>query len=127
MKERKFQLSLYYLELFHNRDCSCSRPLCNYCFSNFCDLSPFVLAPDSLAWSISVSSRTRRKVVTFFFFHLKVDVCNRRFYLVHVNLASWHSSHHSSLAHSSNALSINCQVMGSTPVVQLRELWVGEK
>ena len=123
MKERKCQLSFYYLELFHNRDCSCSRPLCNYCFSNFYDLSPFVLAPDSaLAWTLSVSSRTRRKEVMFFFFpHLKVDVCNRRLHLVHVNLVSWHNSHHSPYAHFSKILSINWQVMGSTPVVQLRE------
>ena len=86
---------------------------------------PFVLASDSaLAWTISVSSRTRRKEVTFFFFffHLKVDVCNRRLHLVHVNLVSWHNSHHSPYAHFSKVLSINWQVMGSTPVVQLREM-----
>ena len=123
MKERKCQLSLYFLELFHNRVCSCSRPLCNYCFSNFYDLSPFVLASDSaLAWTISVSSRTRRKEVMFFFSHLKVDVCNPRLIFVHVNLVSWHNSHHSPYAHFSKVLSINWQVMGSTPVVQLREM-----
>ena len=122
MKERKCQLSFYYLELFHNRVCSCSRPLCNYCFSNFYDLSPFVLASDSaLAWTISVSSRTRRKEVTFFFFSSQ-SRCNRRLHLVHVNLASWHNSHHSPYAHFSKVLSINWQVMGSTPVVQLREI-----
>lgn len=58
----------------------------------------------------------------FFFSHLKVDVCNRSLHLVHVNLVSWHNSHHSPYAHFSKVLSINWQVMGSTPVVQLREM-----